>query len=73
MSKKNVHTLIKNTLLLGLPCWSVVKTLPFTAGGTGLIPAQGTKILHDKWLKKKKKNQQNTFLLKNSNHHLSRQ
>lgn len=47
MSKKNVHTLIKNTLLLGLPCWSVVKTLPFTAGDTGLIPDQGTKILHD--------------------------
>ena len=60
MSKKNVHTLIKNTLLLGLPCWSVVKTLPFTAGDTGLIPAQGTKILHDKWLKKKNKKPKKT-------------
>ena len=64
MSKKNVHTLIKNTLLLGLPCWSVVKTLPFTAGGTGLIPAQGTKILHDKWLKKKKKPTKHLFAKK---------
>ena len=41
-------------------CWDflvgpVVKTPPFTAGGTGLIPAQGPKILHDKWPKKRKK------------------
>ena len=41
-------------------CWDfpvgpVVKTPSFTAGGTGLIPAQGTKILHDKWPKKRKK------------------
>ena len=26
-----------------------VKTLPSTAGGTGLIPGLGTKILHTSW------------------------
>ena len=34
----------------GLSWWSlVVKTLPSDAGGVGLIPGQGTKILHTIW------------------------
>ena len=40
----------------GLPCSSVVKTLPSKAGGTGSIPGQGTKIPHASRAKNQKHN-----------------
>ena len=36
-------------LHVGIPWWSVVKTLAFTAMDPGLIPGRGTKIPHAMW------------------------
>ena len=36
------------------PGGPVVKTLPSSAGGAGLIPGQGARVPHASWPKKKK-------------------
>ena len=36
---------------MGLPWWSMVKTLPSSAGGAGSIPGRGAKITHALWPK----------------------
>ena len=44
------------------PGGPVVKTLPYNAGGMGLIPGQEAKIPHAPWPKKKKKSKMEIIL-----------
>ena len=51
----NLVTQVLKRNFQGFPGGLVVKTLPSSVGGAGLIPGQGAKTPHASWPKKKKK------------------
>ena len=55
LKRLSMHT--HNTLIFGLPSWSSGYDCTPKAGGTGLIPGQGTKIPHALWWGQKEKKQ----------------
>ena len=62
----NLVTQVLKRNFQGFPGGLVVKTLPPSVGGAGLIPGQGAKTPHASWPKKPNKPQNRSNIVTNS-------